>query len=307
VPVISVGNLAVGGTGKTPMVEYLVRLLSVNLKLGMISRGYGRKTKGFRLATAGENASTIGDEPFQIFRKYGDRIQVAVGEERAMAIPYLLNDFEDLQVIILDDAFQHRKVKPSFQIVLSDFAKPFYSDYLLPAGRLREARRGVARANVVIFTKCPYGVSEEIMMEYESKTRLLTGAPVFFSCVRYGSPVSMQAKMPLSKRVVLITGIANASGLKTYVRNHFDLAHHFEFPDHYAYKAADLGKVIEVAKKENASILTTEKDAVKLETAELQNMLKEVSSFYLPIETDFVKNGKEFDEMVINAVTQPVS
>ena len=154
-PVICVGNLTVGGTGKTPMIEHLIRLLQNRFKVATLSRGYGRATKGIRIAGPSENASTIGDEPFQFYTKFGKRITVAVGEERALAIPTILQECSDTQIILLDDGFQHRKVSPGFSILLTDYHRPFYNDFLLPSGRLRESRWGAERADVIVVTKCP--------------------------------------------------------------------------------------------------------------------------------------------------------
>ena len=153
--VISVGNLSMGGTGKTPMVEYLIRLLKADYKLATLSRGYRRKTRGYRMANAEDNAITIGDEPFQYYRKFGNEISVCVGEERVIAIPSAIMENEDIELFLLDDAYQHRKVARDFNILLSDYNQPFYTDYILPTGDLREPRKGAKRADCVIVTKCP--------------------------------------------------------------------------------------------------------------------------------------------------------
>jgi tetraacyldisaccharide 4'-kinase len=158
-PVISVGNLTVGGTGKTPHVEYLVRLLKDQRQLVTLSRGYGRQTKGFLIADEQANAATIGDEPMQFYQKFGHQIKVAVGEKRVPAIEQILRLYPKTEIILLDDAFQHRAVRPCFSILLSDYHRPFYTDFVLPAGRLRESRKGAGRADAVIFSKCPQNLS----------------------------------------------------------------------------------------------------------------------------------------------------
>jgi tetraacyldisaccharide 4'-kinase len=177
-PVISVGNLAVGGTGKTPMVEYLIRLLAPEFQLATLSRGYGRKTKGFRIAGAADTAATLGDEPYQLYKKFSPQVEVTVGEERAYAIPMILQERETIQAIILDDAFQHRSVTPGFSILLTEYGNPFFNDYVLPVGRLREAKSGADRADMVVVTKCPPHTSEDEMMAFENHIHSLCTFPV---------------------------------------------------------------------------------------------------------------------------------
>lgn len=302
-PVIGVGNLAVGGTGKTPMTEHLVRLLKGEYKLATLSRGYGRMTRGFRLATQHESASTVGDEPFQFFKKFNPEIVVAVGEERAMAIPLLLDEHPEIDVILLDDAFQHRKVKPSFQILLTDYNNLFYKDYLLPAGRLRESKEGAERADVVVVTKCPSELQEDERIEIEAKIRSYTKKPIFFSTLRYGVVMPMgNAAQQFPDRVILVSGIANPQPLERYITSNYKLVKHLIFTDHYTYTYKDLSEITEIAKQHNAAIITTEKDAVKIDIEKFQVFLSQTPFFYLPVEIQFLKNGKDFDEMVLNAV-----
>jgi tetraacyldisaccharide 4'-kinase len=289
------------------MVEYLIRLLTPQYKVATLSRGYGRKTKGIRLASDQETASTIGDEPFQIYRKFDGKVNVTVGEERALAIPYLLDEFDGTQVVIMDDAFQHRKVRPSFQIVLSDYHYPFFDDYLLPAGRLRESRKGISRADLVVFSKCPHEISEDQMMKFEHDTRFYTEAPIFFSTIRYGSPIALDHNEPVGDRVILFTGIANHAPIETHVSTHYNLIKHFTFSDHHFYTSSDLKAIVDLAKKENATVFTTEKDAVKLVDPTLKSEIGGIPLFFIPIETEFVKNGKDFDEMVINAINKALT
>jgi tetraacyldisaccharide 4'-kinase len=302
IPVISIGNLAVGGTGKTPMVEYLVRLFTPQYKVATLSRGYGRKTKGFRIAGPGDNATTIGDEPYQLYRKFDGKVTVSVGEERAIAIPYLLNESPDTQIVLLDDAFQHRPVKPAFQLLLTDYSNLFYQDMLLPAGRLRESSRGASRADIIVVTKCPPTLKEGEMMDIEGLIRDYADKPIFFSTIRYGTPIAMGHAKPLNQRVVLLSGIANHKPIEEYLRLHYQILKHFAFPDHHSYTTNDLDKVVDFAKKENAVVFTTEKDAVKLDSEAFRKMLQGTPFFYLPIETEFLKNGKEFDEVLLNTV-----
>lgn len=300
--VISVGNLNVGGSGKTPMIEYLVKLLKKNYKLAILSRGYGRKTKGFRLATAADNAATIGDEPYQYFLKFGQEVQIAVGEERALAIPTLLNEPEPPQVILLDDAFQHRSVVPQLSILLTDYSKPFYQDYLMPFGRLREARNGAARADAIVVTKCDSTV--ELRAEMDRKVKSYAGnKPVFFSGLKYCPAVPFGQINNVGKKVLLVTGIANPKPLVKYVTAHFEMVKHVHLPDHHHYTAADIQRIESALSATKAdSIVTTEKDWVKLKSDELINAMDRQKWFYLPIETDFINCGSEFDAMVEHLV-----
>jgi len=303
-PVISVGNLSVGGTGKTPMVEHLIRILGGEFHIATLSRGYGRSSKGIRIASATENPSSLGDEPFQFYKKFGDRITVAVGEERALAIPTILQEHPETEIILLDDAFQHRKVSPSLSILLSDYNRPFYKDVLLPAGRLREGRGGAARADVIVITKCPSGILDDEMMNIEKLVRLYAERPVFFTSIRYGNPLPFSTKLETpTQNVMLISGIANHKPLEDYVKQNYSLLKHLKFKDHHAYTDADVESIAnEVDRNPQMSIITTEKDKVKLEMPEFQSTINTLPIFYLPIEIDFLKDGKDFDEIVLNHV-----
>lgn len=300
-PVISVGNLSVGGTGKTPMIEHLIRRLSGDRKIATLSRGYKRTTKGFRMAGPNDSPATLGDEPFQFYRKFKDNVVVAVGEERAMAIPQIVDEHPETDVILLDDAFQHRRVKPSLQILLTDYHHPFYDDFLLPAGRLRESKKGAGRADVVVVTKCPEHLSEEEMMTIESKISTYSEKPVFFSTIRYGDPVPMGHSTPFDNPVILVTGLADPTSLEQYVKTNFKLVQHVRYPDHHPYQQDEVGTIARIATEANACVITSEKDSVKLMALDLK--AANVPFFYLPIEIDFIKNGKEFDEIVLNAIT----
>jgi tetraacyldisaccharide 4'-kinase len=305
VPVISVGNLTVGGTGKTPMIEYLIRLLSDH-KLATLSRGYGRRTKGFRIADAADGAATLGDEPFQLYRKFGDRVVVAVGEERALAIPSILQEHAETEVILLDDAYQHRRVIPSLNILLSDYNRPFYIDYLLPSGRLREARSGAGRADMIVVTKCPTDLSEGEMATIRQQIHSYADRPLFFSRILYGAPVDMagnEGEVP--EKLGLVSGIANPIPLERYVSEQYKLVKHFNFADHHVYTVSDMLKLKRfVQEHPGVGLLTTEKDRVKLDTAELTHHVRSLPLFYLPIELEFVKSGKEFDAGVIKSLSR---
>lgn len=304
VPVVAVGNLTVGGTGKTPMTEYLIRLLVKDYKVATLSRGYGRKTKGFRMADSSDNADTIGDEPFQMYQKFGKSTSVAVGEDRAFAIPNILQASPEIDVILLDDAYQHRSVSPSLNILLSDYHRPFYNDYLLPAGRLRESRNSANRADVVVVTKCPSTLTDEAMIEIDKSIRVYVEKPVFFSRIRYRHPLAFaDHNKKISHEVVLLTGISNPKPLVLFVKQNFKLVKHFNFPDHHTYTISDLKAIVRyVEENPTVSILTTEKDKVKLAVSQFNQLRSQLSLFYLSIELEFIKSGGNFDAIVLNSL-----
>lgn len=303
--VISVGNLNVGGSGKTPMVEYLIRLLSSQYKVATLSRGYGRKTKGFRFANDNDTAHTLGDEPYQIYRKFKNQVVVAVGEDRVLAIPTMLNEYPEVQIILMDDAFQHRAVVPQFSILVTDYQKPFYKDFLLPFGRLREARHGAARADVVVVTKCAE-LSPDAEDIARKKLESHTGVkPIFFTRIHYNSPVGIDHAQSISDDIVLVSAVANNSAFARAIAKDFKVHHHVRFPDHHVYSLSDINGIHQKAEACHAdSILTTEKDMVKLIDPALMSEVSKKKWFYVPIEATFIKNGAEFDVMIKELVKE---
>ncbi|MEP2772299.1 MAG: tetraacyldisaccharide 4'-kinase [Fulvivirga sp.] len=301
--VVSVGNLTVGGTGKTPMVEYLIRLLKDHYKLATLSRGYGRKSKGFKIASNEDDASTLGDEPYQFFNKHSD-ITVTVGEERAVAIPFILAERPETNLILLDDAYQHRPVQPNLNILLSNYHKPFYKDFLMPSGRLREARKGADRADIVVMTKCPENLKDESLKEIENQIGRYTNAPVFFSTINYGqlTPVYSKESIP-SLNVILFSGLASADLFSKYVRRKYNVIEEVAYADHHDYTKNDIEKLIALREKhldQSICFITTEKDMVKLLCKELRALFETYPVFFIPIEMQFVKDGKEFESLVLN-------
>jgi tetraacyldisaccharide 4'-kinase len=305
---IGVGNITVGGTGKTPHVDFLVHLLKPFGPLATLSRGYGRRTKGFRLATDVDTADTIGDEPLLLYRKHGQnhradqaRVLISVGEKRAEAIPELLKINPDLQVIILDDAFQHRPVQAHLNLMLTDYNRPFYDDQPFPGGRLRERRHGARRADAVLVTKCPAGLSLTEQRVIQNRIRVYGRAdvPVFFTGFRYGDPINFASSSIRTslKSVVLVSGIARPESLEQYVKSHFSLVRHWRFADHYRYAPADLKRILDELPAD-ATVLTTEKDFVKLAPL-LAETGADASRFaYLPIEVQFLKEEEQFREII---------
>jgi len=262
--IISVGNLSMGGTGKTPMIEYLIRLLKDRVKLATISRGYGRRTKGFRLATDEDHARTIGDEPLQFYRKFKEDIYVTVCEERILAVPEVLGGYDEhVGLFLLDDAFQHRKIGRDLNILLTTFEEPFFRDHVVPMGRLREERAGAARADLVVVTKCPDEIAETEKRWFREKVAQYAGdKSVYFSQVRYEAPEQVlgpEAEWPES--LAVLTGIAQPALFLMEIGQQATIAHHFNYQDHYAFTKGDLDKVLKTLNDLNKSVLvTTEKD-----------------------------------------------
>lgn len=313
--VVSVGNLTVGGTGKTPHVEYLIQLfLGRGAKVAMLSRGYGRETKGVIIPALGDtkiDAKVIGDEPMQIYSKFGDKITVAVGEKRALAIPAIMEYMADTEVIILDDAYQHQAVKRDINILLTDYSRPFYDDYVLPMGRLREKRIGAKRADVVIVTKCDDDLSIDERGKIERQIRYYTrlGTPIFFTAFRYGQAVRYYQKrynsqmLPNQASIILLTGIANTVSLVSYLEKQYRIVKHFEFADHFVYDENTVNQVIkkyvEINQLQSCFILTTEKDSVKLSA--FAHLWLDIPIFYLPIEVYFLENEETFIDLIKKA------
>lgn len=295
-PVICVGNLSVGGTGKSPMIEYLIRLLKDNKRLATLSRGYKRSTEGFCVADEIATAKTIGDEPFQFYRKYANDITVAVDANRQNGIANLMDLKNAPEVILLDDAYQHRKVQAGFNILLSTYSDLYVNDWVLPTGNLREPRVGAKRANVIVITKCPTDISTSEKSKILKKISPKKGQRVFFSSIQYADDVfSEEREIPLSslKDFTLVTGIANATPLVNHLQNQGLQFDHLHYKDHYHFTNED----IDLFEKKSL-ILTTEKDYVRL----LQHTSLKDKVFYLPIEVSIDKT-ESFNMLIENFVT----
>ena len=285
-----VGNLSVGGTGKTPWVEFLVRKLRDEVKLATLSRGYGRKTTGFLQVLPNSTAAEVGDEPLQLYTNFKGAVPVFVGEDRVGATQKIQQLLPELQLLILDDAFQHRKLNPDFRIVLTPYDSPFSNDYLLPMGRLRESRAGAKRADVVVVTKCPAQLSleEKNRLKQSISPYLNAGALLLYSSTSYGEPYQIAGPARTGfNAVIALAGLADNGPFFTYCKQQFALVDTFSFSDHYAYKPEDAGKILEVLEQENgknAVLLTTEKDAVKLKSFAATEMWSKIPIFALPIQ-----------------------
>mgnify|MGYP000938523659 CR=1 FL=1 len=311
VPVICVGNLAVGGTGKTPHTEFLVRLLKKKYKLAVLSRGYKRKSEGFLLAGPQSSSYDIGDEPYQIYTKYPDVI-VAVDADRRNGIRKLLALKEPPEIIILDDAYQHRYVTPSFSIVLTEYSRPFYLDRLLPWGRLRESKYNVHRCDAVVVTKCCKDMKPIEYRIIEKNMYLTAHQTVFFTSVVYGEmkPVFPKEAEPWSLRdirkkdsVLLIAGIASPDPFIKEVKKYTDNVVPMIYPDHHFFDKQDITQIeksFSDIKSLGKVILATEKDAARFKGMR-EEIPEEVrrAMYYLPITIDFCTRSKEeFEEMI---------
>ena len=296
VPIIAVGNLSVGGTGKTPQIEYLIRLLSENYKVAVLSRGYKRATEGFVLADENATATSIGDEPFQFFSKFPN-IQVAVDANRRNGIQQLLNSANKPDLILLDDAFQHRKVKAGFYILLTAYGDLFSDDYSLPFGNLREPSSGKKRANVIIVTKCPKDLSE--LAQSEIKKKLNAKQPVFFTTIAYddyvfGAEQKIATEIIQSEDKVLVAGIAKPKLFFDFLKSGKDET--LVYPDHHHFSEQDCDQIL--AKAKGRKIITTEKDFVRL-----NGLLPKEQLFYLPIKSVFL-NSRNIDKTIKDYVGQ---
>ena len=290
-PVVCVGNLSAGGTGKTPMVEYLIRLLKDETNLATLSRGYGRKTKGFLLAEDNITATELGDEPFQFYHKFKDEITVAVDEDRQHGISTLRALKPKPEVVILDDAFQHRKVKAGYNILLTTYNNLYVDDFVLPTGNLREPKKGAKRANIIVVTKCPEFLSQNDKEAIVLKLKPKVYQHVFFSHIGYNDSVLNETeKFSLNKleSFTLVTGIANAKPLVNYLKSLQLDFNHIEFKDHHNFTESDIKKLSELDK-----IVTTEKDYMRLKN---EDILKD-KLYFMPIKIK-IDNSEDFNTLI---------
>jgi len=306
IPIISVGNLSIGGAGKTPHIEYLIELLRPYINLGTMSRGYKRKTKGYLDVRPNHNALEAGDEPLQFKLKYPD-IAVAVAESRAIGIPYMVADHPDIQLILLDDAFQHRSVRPDLNILLTQFEKPYTRDQLLPMGRLRETPIAAERADIIIVTKCPEYLSESQRESMQTEINPLNHQKVYFTKYEYQDIYSIYnpnstLKITKSLNVILLSAIANTDYLFDYLENQVHDIKEIEYEDHHVFTRNDVEYIEKVYKNwevENLIILTTEKDAIRLAMFKEQLGEKQLPIFVLPIKVSFLDDEKNnFDHQI---------
>lgn len=292
-PVIVVGNLSVGGTGKTPQIEYLVRLLSAHYKVAVLSRGYKRKSRGFRIGDDTSTVETLGDEPFQYFRKF-PHISVAVSEDRVAGIRSLNSLRPDTEVFLLDDAFQHRRLRAGYYILLTSYESPYASDLLLPAGDLREGSGGARRADVIVVTKCPQDLDVHKQRQFIDRLQPRRGQNVYFTYISYSSEITSRNEIASVAQLnqtpkLLVTGIANPKPFFDYLKKEGDDT--LEFGDHHEFSNSDIDRILKTA--DGRMIVTTEKDFVRLD-----GRIPEQQLWYLPITTKFISEGESFDHEI---------
>ncbi len=312
VPTVVVGNLTAGGAGKSPHVEYLVRLLSPYIEIGTLSRGYGRKTEGFRIVQANSLAQDVGDEPLQFKQKFQE-ITVAIGEKRAYAIPMMLQDNPNIETILMDDAMQHLAVKPYLTVMLTEFDALFTRDFLLPVGKLREFRTGASRADIIVVSKCPPPVSEQKKTEIIAEIAPKAHQKIFFSYYKYFNPYkifnkNLEIELDLETDILLVCGIAKTDYLQKYVASKTSLLHLLAFSDHRIFTNFDLGQIkatYDNMRRDGRKVivLTTEKDAMRLTQHQSYIEENQIPIFILPIEVDFLFDEKiYFDAAIKNAL-----
>lgn len=303
VPVIGVGNLSVGGTGKTPMIEYLIRLLYKDYRTAVLSRGYKRKSKGFVMASKDSTFETLGDEPIQYYKKFRN-ITVAVDADRVNGIKQLLDQKPVPEVILLDDVLQHRKVSPGFTILLTSYDKLYTDDSVLPSGDLRENIKGAKRSQIIVVTKCPDKLSEIEQFEISKKLKPELNQTIFFTSIAYDDKIrSGSGEIDLRDlkkyRVLLVTGIAKTKPLTDFLSQKEIEFNHISFPDHHNFSTRDIQSVrqqFDKMQSEKKILLTTEKDYVRLYPLLTENV------YFLPIETSFIANEKDFNKLILDYV-----
>ena len=292
------------------MVEYLIRLLLGRHKIAVLSRGYKRSTKGFHLAEGEETYRTLGDEPLQYYNKWKSDLVVSVCEDRVEAIPKILFERPDTEIVIMDDGYQHRAISPDLKILLTDYTKPFFSDYLLPSGRLREPRKEARRADIVIVTKCPEDLTKEDVESFNIKIRKYTrmDIPIYFSTMKYLEPKPLFDWVPKhfsSRNVLAISGIANPIHFEKYIASNWKILNAWHYSDHYIYKPSDIKSLKEIWQgytRESPVIVTTEKDATKFTHPDIIPHMEGLPVYVIGIEMEILEDGKEFDAGIIDAI-----
>ena len=298
IPLIGVGNLSSGGTGKTPMVEYIFKFFSKEFKLALLSRGFKRSSKGYVKANKDSNSSDIGDEPFQIFSKFKN-IVVAVDKNRVRGVLNLLKQSKNLQSIVLDDCFQHRSISLKLNILLTTYEFPYYKDFVLPVGNLRELRAGYKRANVIIVTKCPKDLLKEEMKMIRKNVSLKSYQDLFFTSIKYNNFLLGETEININdlndSKVLLVTGIANDKEIVNYLINKNIQFDKISFSDHYKYSLEDIEK-IELDFSDRI-IITTEKDYQKIKLIDKKNKW-----YYLQMEICFLDNEDLFKKLIMDTI-----
>ena len=292
VPLVGVGNISSGGTGKTPFVEYLLKKYSKTFKTVLISRGYKRSSKGFQKANRSSSPLSIGDEPYQIFKKFKN-IQVAVDKNRVNAVSKILNDHPDTNLVLLDDSFQHRKIRPKLNILLTTYSNPFFNDCILPVGSLRESKSSYQRADIVIVTKCPEKIDKTKSKSLKDQLNIKSHQTLFYTTISYNSRLKGDYHQDINslnkQKIFLVTGIADSSKFVNFLKKNEIDFDHYSFSDHHNYTQKEINKI------ENSGdnlVVTTEKDFQKIQFIERKNKWS-----YLEIEVKFLEKEDEFDNL----------
>lgn len=300
IPIISVGNLSVGGTGKTPHVEYLIELLQDDFSVATLSRGFGRKERGFKIADEQTTYLQLGDEPMQYFKKYGDKIKVVAEANRVKGVMDLMHEHPETQVVLLDDAYQHQAIHRGLNILLTTENQPYFEDYLLPVGNLREGRWNSSRSDIFVVTKC----SDLELVKKDYFKNKINSKNLFFSTIRYGDihALNHQTTLELNeiKKVILVTGIADSEKLLTHLKSRHQILHHFDFRDHHNFTDSDVSKIhaiFDTFAQENPIILTTEKDAMRLHVEEMEKKTTNYPWYYQSIKVE-LDRPEEFNKLI---------
>jgi tetraacyldisaccharide 4'-kinase len=301
IPMIGIGNLRVGGTGKTPMTEMILKSVSPKNRTAVLSRGYGRKTNGYLLATNASSSEDIGDEPRQMMMKF-PKISFAVDGNRVRGVRNLIESIPELELIVLDDVFQHRAITPGLMVLLTAYGDLYVNDYVMPAGMLREQRANASNADIIVVTKCPNEIG---VFEQRSIIERLSPKPhqkVFFASEKYGNPISiseskLQFKDALS--VILVTGIASADRFKDWLSKNKEIKEHLDFADHYWYSEKDMENMKKLQQKHGSVLVTTEKDAQRLTTLLQNERFANLPVCYIPIEMEIIEDGRnQFNQAI---------
>ena len=307
IPIICIGNLSVGGTGKTPHTQYIINLLKTDYKVAILSRGYGRKTSCLKYVEISSTAQEVGDEPLQLKQNNPDCL-VVVEKNRNKGVKQILNDFPETDVILLDDGYQHRWIKAGFNILITPYASPYYKDSLMPVGNLRESKKGAGRANAIIFSKTPENSNPTEKKGMVKKLNLFAHQKAYFSHINYCTwrCISTNEEFTSDEHysIILVSGISNPSPLLNYLQNKGHKVKHLKFADHQNYTSNDIANILEKYNKDSSAkklILTTEKDATKLRVFEKDFGTANV--YYIPIEIDF-EDKEKFEKQLLNYVAK---
>ena len=313
IPLIAVGNLSVGGTGKTPLVEYLIRMLMPVYNVAVLSRGYKRKTSGFIKGNQFSKQTEIGDEPMQYLNKFGNKITIAVDEKRSHGIHSLMEKNGKLDVILLDDAYQHRYVKPGLSILLTDYFNLYMEDYLIPVGKLRDVRAAAKRADIILVTKAPKTLSPITRKRITNLLQPLENQRVYFSYLKYDKLLpaneSTERHPPEEiSTIILFSGIANSYPIQEYLERKCREMHVIDFKDHHVYRRKDMEQVRQIYDNvftRNKIIVTTEKDVMRLKDSPYFSILKDLPVYYLPVRMKINKEDEnEFNKIILDYVEQ---